>query len=70
MHSFQREAAGAVIQAFWKPDGQNVNRENQQVLRAWMAANGLGDEFITTFMLAQKYASDREKAVRDLELLK
>lgn len=68
VQTFQKEAAGDVIRSFWKPNGRNISRENEQVLRAWMAANRLGDQSITLFMLAPNYAISREKAVRELEL--
>jgi hypothetical protein len=65
---YQADAAGALLRAFWKPDGKTIDKVHQTTLRDWLKSNGLDDLSITTFLIGDKYSDARSKAVMDLKL--
>jgi hypothetical protein len=66
--NYQKDSAGDVIRAYWKPDGTNINKEHDKAIRQWMSQNGIDDTSITFFMRAQQFEDARLKAVKDLNL--
>jgi hypothetical protein len=68
--TFMKSKAGDVLRRFWKPDGQNINNENEKILKEWMSLNGLCVEpgTLTMFLRGGEFESIRNKAVRELKL--
>jgi hypothetical protein len=67
---FGRDAATAQLRQFWKPDGTNIDANNQTKLKTWMQENGLDNSAgtITMFLNSAAMAELRSKAVKDLNL--
>lgn len=66
--TYEKDSAGDVIRAYWKPDGRTINMENDKAIRQWMSKNGIDSTSITMFMRAQTFEDARLKAVKDLNL--
>jgi hypothetical protein len=66
--SFLKDAAGDKLRKFWKPDGENIDPDNDTAIREWMENNGLDPTSITFFMRVDYFADARIKAVEDLDL--
>ena len=64
---FRSDISGDVIRQFWKPNATEVDKANEAIIREWMQSNNI-QVSITFFMRAEKYAKEREKAIRDLGL--
>nr|VFK24225.1 MAG: hypothetical protein BECKMB1821G_GA0114241_100765 [Candidatus Kentron sp. MB] len=56
------------LKLFWKPDGQNPNKENQKILYDWMTKNNLDVSSISALLYSRdkKYSDLRRKAIDDL----
>ena len=67
---YMKSDAGDALRRYWKPDGKNINKENQAKLKKWMEENGLsvGPGSITMFIRAATYECKRQQAVKDLKL--
>jgi hypothetical protein len=63
--------AEALLRSFLTPDDKGTsNRENVEKLRLWMSAYGIERVPIVKFLDHPQYAEARERAVRDLGLVK
>jgi hypothetical protein len=56
------------LRKFWMPDGTTVNAQNAAAIRSWMSTNKLNTASIPAFIYGKEYASQRAKAVKDLNL--
>jgi hypothetical protein len=66
---YMKEPAGDLLLKFWKPDGTNINKDNEAKLLEWMQKNGLPDRrYIPALLWMAQYSSLRAKAVEDLQL--
>nr|VFK58014.1 MAG: hypothetical protein BECKTC1821F_GA0114240_102131 [Candidatus Kentron sp. TC] len=56
------------LKSFWKPDGKNVDRENEKIIHDWMTRNGLNLSSISAFLYSrdEQYSKFRKKAIDDL----
>jgi hypothetical protein len=66
----KRGKSGDLLRRFWKPDGAQVNSENEAVLKNWMQANGFETHpgSITVFLAGADLEQARARAVSDLNL--
>ncbi len=65
---FTKDEAGDLIRKFWKPDGRNINRKNQQAIRNWLTKNNINEPSITFFLRSELFAHFRNQFVADLNL--
>lgn len=65
--TFVKDRPGDVLRAFWKPDGDNINPQNEAILRDWLNEQEIPVS-ITFFLRSDQYASDRRRAVSALKL--
>jgi len=63
-----KDDAGDRLREFWKPDGKNIDKTNEKLLKDWMQKNGLstGAGDITLFLRSDEMADLRVRAVREL----
>nr|VFK37376.1 MAG: hypothetical protein BECKSD772F_GA0070984_101430 [Candidatus Kentron sp. SD]VFK43781.1 MAG: hypothetical protein BECKSD772E_GA0070983_102913 [Candidatus Kentron sp. SD] len=56
------------LRSFWKPDGENIDKENERIIRDWMVRNGMNPVSISAFLHSydKQYAEFQRKAVNDL----
>jgi hypothetical protein len=66
--SYKKDAAGDTLRKFWKPNGTDINRDNEKKLKKWMGDNGFDPDAITLFLRNAESADARVKAVKDLGL--
>ena len=66
---FQKDNAGDLIEAFWKPGGV-FNEGNQKVIEAFLTKNDADGELIQFFIRSKQYADLRNKFVEDFGLNK
>jgi len=66
--TYQKDKAGDAIRAFWKPDGKNINSNNESSLKMWMIKNGIDKTSITLFLRAQHFQDSRVKAVKEIPI--
>lgn len=66
---FQKDDAGDLIEAFWKPDGE-FNKENQKAIEAFLVKNDAAGEPIQFFIRSKQYADLRNKFVDEFNLNK
>ena len=64
---FQKDNAGDLIDAFWKPDGE-FDEDNQKVIEAFLARNDAEGELIQFFIRSTQYAELRQKFVEEFSL--
>ncbi|MBD9355934.1 hypothetical protein [Methylomonas albis] len=64
--NFMKDRAGDILREFWKPDGENINTENQNRIKTWMESNGFDSNAITLFLRDSTKADARVKAISDL----
>lgn len=67
---YARTAAGDILRRFWKPDGKEIDKVNEERLVEWMKSNGFatGPGTITMFLRSEAQEDARLKAVKDLNL--
>ncbi len=65
---YVKDAAGNKLRTFWKPDGENINPENQAKIKLWMKKHAVDSLSITFFMRNDMFADARIQAVDDLGL--
>ncbi len=68
---YVKDQPGKLLRGFWKPDGKDVNKDNQDALVKWLQENGIKDadiRFIPFFLQTAQYSALRAKAVADLQL--
>jgi len=68
---YLKDPAGVLLLKFWKPDGKEVNKDNEAALLIWLQKNGVKDAdipFIPFFIQTAQYSTLRAKAVEDLQL--
>ena len=65
---FLKDTAGNKLRTFWKPDGTNINDDNQTAIRNWMRENNVDTLSLTFFLRSELFADARAKAVKDLGL--
>ena len=70
--AYMRSGSSDILRKYWKPDGKNRNLSNDKKLKEWMSANGLTVEpgSITMLLYSAEFESLRQKAVKDLNLIK
>nr|VFK15029.1 MAG: hypothetical protein BECKLPF1236A_GA0070988_101192 [Candidatus Kentron sp. LPFa]VFK30839.1 MAG: hypothetical protein BECKLPF1236C_GA0070990_101211 [Candidatus Kentron sp. LPFa] len=58
------------LRSFWKPDGKNIDKGNEKVIRDWMVQNGLKMLSISAFLHGydKRYSELQKNAVNDLSL--
>ena len=68
--TYVKSSAGDVLRKYWKPDGENINQENEKNLKNWMSSNGLSVEpgSIIVFLRGAEFEGLRKKAIQDLNL--
>lgn len=66
---FLEDEAGRVLEAFLKPDGENVDGKNETTLRKWMDNNDLQSFSVPFFINSAMFKKQRPKAVEDLNLI-
>nr|VFJ96795.1 MAG: hypothetical protein BECKLFY1418A_GA0070994_106311 [Candidatus Kentron sp. LFY] len=56
------------LKSFWKPDGKNIDKGNEKIIRDWMVRNDLNMLSISAFLHGhdKKYSEFQKKAVNDL----
>jgi hypothetical protein len=66
--TFVKDDAGNKLRAFIMPDGNTIDKANEQRLRKWMEKNGLATSpgNITMFIRSKEMADLRLRAVREL----
>lgn len=72
-NSYSAYGAGAATQKlrnFWKPNGRDINTQNESQLKTWMRNHGLttGAGDITMFLNNQMFTEARAQAVKDLNI--
>jgi hypothetical protein len=67
-HSADMGATAEALRKFWKPDGVNVNEDNEARIRKWMDDNYVNEPFISYFIIADSYVFARQKLVKELGL--
>ena len=62
--------SGELIRKYWKPDGKDINKENDSNIKDWMRDNGLNTSpgSLTMFIYSDDLKDLRNKAVKDLGL--
>ena len=62
------ESVGGDLKSFWKPDGRNIDKNNEKIIRNWMIQNGLNLSSISAFLYSRdkQYVEARENAIKDL----
>lgn len=70
--TFKEDKATGILRSYWLPDGKNISSENEQRLKKWLDDNGFysGPGAISMFLYADWAAEPRQKAAKDLGLLK
>jgi hypothetical protein len=68
MGKYVKDDAGERLLKFWKPDGKNINKSNQEKLVKWLKENGqpTGPGDITMFLRDEAKSDLRVRAVREL----
>ena len=66
--SYSYDTPAQALRKFWMPDGKTVNSANAAAIRAWMKSNNLDTASIPALIYGDKYAAQRAKAVKDLNL--
>lgn len=68
--TFGKSKTGSILKSFWKPDGENIDPENETRILKWMSDNGFVAKpgRITLFVNGKEFESARAKAVADLGL--
>jgi hypothetical protein len=68
--TYVKTPAGDILRMYWKPDGNNINKENEKNLKNWMSSNllSIGPGSITLFLRGAEFEDLRKKAVKDLNL--
>jgi hypothetical protein len=68
--TFSYTNTGEIINTFWCPDGENVNKDNEKRLLQWMQLNGMqtGAGSITDFIYSSEKSDLRTKAINDLKI--
>jgi hypothetical protein len=62
---YLKDDSSIALRRFWKPDGININTDNEAALKKWMAENDV-DTSITFFLVVEKFAAKRAQAVKEL----
>ncbi len=70
--TFIKTVSGDILRKYWKPDGENIDKENEKNIKRWMENNRIstGRGSITIFFRASEYEDLRKKAIRELNLVK
>jgi len=66
-NTYSKDDAGDQLRHFWKPDGSTTNSANDAKLRSWLEENKI-DVSVTTFLRSAKYAKDRSRALKELNI--
>ena len=66
--TYVRDQSGDILRRFWKPDGENVNEENEKELKEWMGNHGVDSRSVYLFLRSELLADARVQAVQDLKL--
>ena len=65
---YKKDEAGDMIKKFIKTDGKTVNSANEEKVKSWMKAHGLGGVSLTYFMYSEEFSAQREQAVKDISI--
>jgi hypothetical protein len=67
---FVKDDPGDRLRKFWKPDGTNVDKANEQRMRDWLTENNIAEPSLTFLLRSEFYQIVRLKMAKDLGLLK
>lgn len=62
------ESGGGELKSFWKPDGKNINKDNEKIISNWMTKNSINQSSISAFLYSRdtRYVEARQKAIEEL----